>query len=68
MIDVLLSKYLTPSWRTTLGGVGALLLGVGAAASELSSGHWPSATTMAAIVSGWSLLFAKDQKAHPEAK
>ena len=66
MIDAILSKYLTPSWRTTLGGVASVCLGVGAAINEILAGHWPSVESLGLITLGWTALFTRDQKVSDE--
>lgn len=58
------------SWRTTLAGVGALLVVIGDAVRAVFDGdpatnvNW--AVTVPAIITGLGLLFARDQKAHEE--
>jgi hypothetical protein len=66
MIDAILSKYLSPSWRSTLGGIASMCLGLGAAANELLAGHWPSLESMGLISMGFTMLFVRDEKVSSE--
>jgi len=66
LIDAILCKYLSPSWRSTLGGIASMCLGIGAAANELLAGHWPSNESLGLIALGFTMLFVRDEKVSSE--
>lgn len=66
MINLVMTRLLGPSWRTTAGGIGSLLLGLGAAVNEIVNGHWPSVESTGLIMAGWTLIFARDGKVSDE--
>lgn len=51
------------SWKTTLGGVGTILAGIGIIINMVTSGNYPPdqiTAAMAAISGGFGLIFARD--------
>lgn len=59
-----------PSWRTTLAGIGAMLVAIGGAISATfdndptTTADW--AAVLAACIAGFGLLFARDNKVSSE--
>lgn len=59
------------SWRTTVGGIGTILVAIGSALQALFDGNpntnpdWT--VTIAAITTGFGLIFARDNKVSSEA-
>jgi hypothetical protein len=53
------------NWKTTLAGIGAILVALGAAAKAFASGGIAAidlATTLASLSAGFGLIFASDSK------
>lgn len=59
-----------PSWRTTLAGIGAILVAVGGAVTALFDNDpatIPDWTAVAAaVIAGLGLIFARDNKVNSE--
>ena len=51
------------NWKTTVAGIGAILVALGAAAKAFATGGFAAidlATTLASISAGFGLIFASD--------
>lgn len=59
-----------PSWRTTVAGIGAMLVAIGGAVSATfdndptTTADW--AAVIAACIAGFGLIFARDNKVSSE--
>lgn len=48
------------NWKTTAGGVGAVLAGLAAVLKGLSTGDWSVLAGLPGLIAGVGLIFAKD--------